>query len=610
VELFLTRAQAVKQDFRLTAENAATVAAICRRLDGLPLALELAATWVKLLSPQALLARLESRLPLLVGGAHDLPQRQRTLSDTIAWSYDLLGLDEQALFRQFGVFFGGCTLEAVEAVCSAGNDREYTVLDHLVGLVDKSLVQQIEQPDGEFRFRMLETIREYGQNLLEREGEAKRLQRTHSLYYLEFVENAHAALSGPSQKGILMRLEEEHDNVRAALSWASEQLESDIGLRFAAALWPFWYMRGHVSEGRQWLDRLLAEPDEAATIARVRALNGAGVLAANQGDTDRAIALLEESVAQARRLGDQEAIASGLGNLATLAEYRCEYKRAATLLEESLTIERQLGDRFGIAHKLYWLGIVSRRQGDYLQATKLCEESAALFRELENLWYLSTALAQLGAIVREQGTAARARSLLEEALALCRTVQNRAGMAAVFVDLAAVAHDQGDEDRATELVKEGLAIHHELDNRAGIADALTMLAVTNMAQGHDSQALALYRESLNLCRSTGDLFCAARCLEGAAQLAGRHSQPVSAARLLGAANALRKGIGAPPPPVERPTLDRVSAEVRLALASYPHDAFAREWAAGAAFGLDEATMCVADVDVVAGTYPDASSVRC
>ncbi len=325
VRLFIERAQAVQPSFHVTNENAPAVAEICHRLDGLPLAIELAAARIRVLPPQALLARLEKRLPLLVGGARDLPHRQQTLRSTIDWSYNLLPEGEQLLFRRLGVFVGSRTLEAVEIVCSLEGDLPIDMLDGLQSLLDKNLLYQKHEVGGEPSFSMLETIWEYALERLEASGELETLQQQHANYYVALVEQAEPALKGPQQVAWLARLEAEHDNIRAALRWALDHGEMETAIRLCAAAWWFWYVHSHLSEGHGWLEQALARSTRVAPAARAKALNGAGVLAHNQADYERAVVLYTESLALQRELGDKRGIADALNNLGTIALDRGDY---------------------------------------------------------------------------------------------------------------------------------------------------------------------------------------------------------------------------------------------------------------------------------------------
>ena len=523
VELFIQRAEAVRPSFVLHDANAPAVADICVRLDGLPLALELAAARIKLLSPRVMLARLEDRFKLLRGGARDLPARQRALRATIDWSHDLLDEDEQTLFRRLAVFIGGRTLEGVEVVCSpmdAGDGLaplQIDVLDGLASLVDKSLIQQEEGVDGEPRFTMLVTIHQYAAERLEGSGEAEALRRRHAAYYLALAEEAEAELRGPEQGMWLERLEAEHDNLRAALRWAQEIGEAETGLRLGGALWRFWYVRGYYSEGREWLAGLLALARASKpTATRAQALNGAGLLAHEQGDYAAARSLYEESLAIRRELGDKRGIAISLNSLGHVVREQGEYAKARSFYGESLAIRRELGDKRGIAVSLNNLGNVAHDQGDYAAARSLYGESLAIKRELGDKRGIAISLNSLAEVVCEQGDYAKACSLYEKSLAIKRELGDKRGIAVSLDGLGLVARHQGDYVAARSLHGESLAIFRELGYRWGV------LAV----------------------------------LEGFVALAAAQGQPERALRLAGAAAALREAIGAPLPPTYQAELER------------------------------------------------------
>jgi predicted ATPase/class 3 adenylate cyclase len=452
VALFTERAVDARASFGLIEENASTVAEICRRLDGLPLAIELAAARIKLVSPEALLHRLDRRLPLLTGGARDLPERQRTLRDTITWSYDLLDEAEQALFRRLGTFIGGCTIEAAEAVCDADGEIGIDVLDGIASLVDKSLLRQEDGPDGEPRLTTLETIREYALEWLEASGEAAELRRRHADYCVMLAERAAPELRGHGQAACLARLEADHDNLRAALRWAIEQGEVESGLRLAGALAWFWYVHGHWTAGLGWLEAALAASDGASASTRATALDGAGFLALVLGDRLRATTLLEHGLALFRDLADARGIARSLGRLGLVARNAGAYARATALLEESLGLYRGLGDTKGIATALWQLGSVARDRGDYARATPLFAESLALYQDLGDTRGVSIALTDLGLAAHARGESERAATCLEESLALSRGLGDRRHAAEVLEALARVVRAQGQPERAAQLL--------------------------------------------------------------------------------------------------------------------------------------------------------------
>ena len=452
VALFVQRAQAVKPAFALTRENARAVAAICARLDGLPLALELAAARVALLPSRALLARLERRLTLLTGGARDLPARQQTMRGTIAWSHDLLTGAEQALFRRLAVFAGGASLEAIEAVCAAAGGLEPAVLDGVASLAEKSLLRQAEGPEGEPRVAMLETIREFALEQLAASDEEERVRRQHAEHFLALVEAAGPELAGRDQGAWLARLEAEHENLRTALAWVAERGPPGTALRLAGALPEFWRMHGHLGEGRRWLERALARGGEAAPVDRAKALQAAGRLARVQGDLEAARAVLEESLTLYRELQDQQGIADVLHNLATAQQ---DPAVARALLEESLVLHRDLGDVPGTATTFNVLGEVARLQRDYATARAHYAASLALLRELGDTWRTPMVLHNLGIVAHLQGDHAAARAHQAEALALLQEVGTR-GLARELTayaleGLAAAAGAEGRPERAVRL---------------------------------------------------------------------------------------------------------------------------------------------------------------
>jgi predicted ATPase len=448
VQLFIERAKAVKPNFALTQENAQAIAHICERLDGLPLAIELAAARIKLFSPQAMLARMGDRF-LLASGARDLPPRQRTLHDTIGWSYELLSEEEKRLFGRLSVFIGGRTLEAVEAVCN--QEGELDVVEGLTSLIDKNLLRQGEGRT-EPRFVMLQTIHDYARERLEESDEAPAVRRAHGEYYLALAEEAEPQLTGAGQAAWLERLEEEHGNLRAALSWAQEAVQGEMALRLAGALWWFWYVRGYLSEARAWLAGALSQTETAErTAARAKVLEGAGVLAWAQGDNASARSLHEESLAINRGLGDKRGIALSLNNLGLVAHDQGDYASARSLLEESLALRQEIGERPGIAQSLHNLGLVAHDQGDYASARSLYEESLVLRQEIGERPGIAQSLNGLGMVVLDEGDEALARSLFEESLALFRELGDRRGLASSLEAFAALRAAAGMMTQAAHL---------------------------------------------------------------------------------------------------------------------------------------------------------------
>jgi predicted ATPase/class 3 adenylate cyclase len=387
VALFIERAQAVKPDFQVTNVNAPAVAEICARLDGLPLAIELAAARSKLFSPQTLLARLGQRLPLLTSNIRDVPVRQQTLRKTIQWSYDLLAAHEQRLFRRLSVFSGVCTLQAIEAVSAAFGDETTLVLDTVASLLDKNLLQQTTADEDELRFTMLETIREYGLEALSTSGEMEVVRQAHAAYYFTLAEEAARGFQGPQQAEWLERLEREHDNLRATLSWLFEpkkaEPNSERALRLFVAMEMFWDVRGLYSEARAYHEQVIEGSEGVAASVRARALRVAAGFADVEADHAWAEASLQECLALYRQLGDARGIASTLRGLGWLAQ-RNNYEAACSLYEESLALYREVGDKEAVARLLINVAHAVSATGDYRRGHSLFEESVVMFRELGN----------------------------------------------------------------------------------------------------------------------------------------------------------------------------------------------------------------------------------
>jgi predicted ATPase len=563
VALFIQVARASRHDFEVNNQNAAAVAEICYRLEGIPLAIELAAARIKVLSPQSLLERLGSRLKLLTGGPRDLPGRHQTLRNTIEWSYNLLAEEDKELFRRLAVFRGGCTLEAAEAVCGdfgfwildfgsevPGNPKsniqnpKVDVLDGIASLVGKNLLYAIEAPNGTSRYSMLESLREYAWEKLAEEdanspGEVELLQGQHALYFMKLAEEGEPQLKGAGQVEWLARLGAEHDNFRAALRWAREttatsyelratsydnearspQLPLEIGLRIVGALWRYWYVRGFFSEGREEINSILDSRFRILDLAAAhgdqskirhlkskiaKALHGAAVLDSLQGDYDSARRYDEEGLAIARELEDKESIPSFLDNLGIMARQHGDYASARSLYEESLALKRVIGDKRGIAMSLDALGILSRQQGDFTLGRSLYEESLALRREIGDKQGIAFALSNLGNAFQTEGDLPRARSLLEESLALRREIGDKRGIAISLNNLGTVAQLQGSYSEARSLLEEGLALVRELGDKQGISHLLNTLANLNRWEGEYASARSLLKESLALRREMGD----------------------------------------------------------------------------------------------------------
>ncbi|HET7037736.1 MAG TPA: tetratricopeptide repeat protein, partial [Thermomicrobiaceae bacterium] len=458
VRLFVERARAVRPDFALDAGNGAAVAALCRRLDGLPLAIELAAARVRLFSPQALLARLDRALPLLTGGARDLPERQQTLRGAIAWSYELLPQPEQALFRRLAVFAGGFSLDAASAIWQTSEPPApptavLDVLDGLDSLLSKSLLSRYQfmpEPDDDApRFAMLETIREYGLERLEAHGETDGVRRLHARFFLALAEEAEPELTGSHQQEWLERLERDHDNLRVALDWALATDEVELALRLAGSLWPFWNLRGYLDEARERMGQVLAHGGDASR--RAKALTGAGTLAWSQGEYGQAAGFHREALGLYRALGDERGTAVALNNLGVQALTESDYDRATALYEESLALYRQWGDERGTADILNNLGVVAQYQGDYARAMRLYEESLVLRRKLGDQQRIANGLFNLGEIAYYRQEYERAAALYQESLRVRRELGVWWGVPLCLAALASTSARLGAWERAARL---------------------------------------------------------------------------------------------------------------------------------------------------------------
>jgi len=538
LQLFVDRCLNVHPDFRVTHENAATLVAICHRLDGIPLAIELAAARVRSLSVEEINRRLDHRFRLLTGGSRTALPRQQTLRSLIDWSYDLLHDPEKLLLQRLSVFAGGWTLDAAEHICAGDHIEDGKVLDLLTSLIDKSLVS-VEQSDGRFRYKLLETVRQYARERLMESGGVEAIRERHRDYFLALAEEADQKLLGAGQADSLRRFEEEHDNLRSALEWSHGEARAQEDLRLCGAMHRFWFTRGYVAEGRQWCARMLAKtPPGEPTLEYAKAVNVAGSLAWHQTD----------------------------------------FLAARPLLERSLVLSRALDDRWGIARTLNNLGCLAIEQGDYPTAQTLFQESLALWRELGDQRGAAGLLGNLAMVAHECGDLVAARTLSQESLALSREVEDEGRVADALNILGNIACDQGDLATAWALNQESLAIGRELGDRDCIATSLSSLGRVAFLRGEFGDARSLYWEALAIRRELGDRLGIARALEGAAALAAARGDSLEAARTWGAAERLRQEIGSPISPNERSRNDRYAAVARAD--SQDEGAFDRAWRQG------------------------------
>jgi predicted ATPase/DNA-binding CsgD family transcriptional regulator len=611
VALFVQRAQAIEPDFQLTYGNAKTVGEICQRLDGLPLALELAAARIKLFSPQALLTRLEHRLQVLMQGPSDLPERQQTLRNTLTWSYNLLSVEEQGLFRQLSVFVGGCTLEAVEAICSTPGNGEEPVLNRVASLIDKSLLQNIGQHGEEPRLRFLETIREYGLELLAESGEMEITQQAHATYYLRLSEEIEPQLDGPEQVALLERLENEHDNLRAAMQWSLEPDENgyrkQLALRLGGALRWFWLVRGHFSEGWTFLERVLEGSEGIAPSAQAKAYDAAARLAAVQGDRNQKELLCKKSLTLYQQLGDKLGMAHALFLLGgvshdwgSVSRKREDIAASRARTEEALKLFRESGHQEGAAWSLNRLALLIKRQGDYARARVLLEENLALHRTLGNKRGMAASLFHLAEITfLSEGNPVAAGALVEESLALYKELGAKGGIAASISLLGQLALAQADAATARSLLEESVTLCREMRHQDGLTQSLSALARVEAYQGNYAGACARFQESLAIYGVLDDQDGVAACLEGLAGAVamqgdagacagGKEARNISAlwaALLLGSAEALRETISVAIPPVWRADHERSVVAVCTHLGE---KAFADTWAEGRTMTAEQA----------------------
>ena len=590
VNLFVQRAVSTRHDFRLSQENGPVVAEICARLDGLPLAIELAAARVKLFTPQIILNRLiaTTRLKELTNGARDLPLRQQSLRTAIDWSYNLLADEHKALFRRLAVFVGGCSVEAVERVCGADDG-----LSDLLVLLDNSLLRQEAGPNGEPNFVMLETIREYALERLRVEDELTDLSGRHAAYYLELAETALPFLQGgPTQLDWLNRLDHEHNNLRAALSfWLGQpNAEAGLTLRLGRALYSFWIKRSYLSEGRQWLEAILAQPDTPAqadpTLLKLRAevMLGAGTLAYLQGDYTRARTLHEAGLKLRRELGDRRGLLATLNNAAVLENVAGNHERAKVLLQESLEIARELDDKPRLSASLINLGALASGEGDTRRAVAFYEESLLLLKETGDRHYTAIALNNLGEIACQEGDYERAKNLLEERLAIGREMSDKQGIANALYNLGVLAYLQEQWEEARRLHLQSLRLWQEIGAKQGAAIVHNGLGAVSCRQTNYQEAVRWFSLSLALSRELADLSGMAYALVGLANVAARQAQFVEAVQLLASSQQLRPSAGTGRDPI----FQRLNEEARdLSQTHLAAETYQKAWQDGLAWSPDQ-----------------------
>jgi predicted ATPase/transcriptional regulator with XRE-family HTH domain len=548
--LFVERARAVQPTFRLTNENALTVAEICQRLDGLPLAIELAAARLKLFSPQALLERLTHRLSVLTGGSRDLPPRQQTLRNTLAWSYELLSEEERRLFRLLSVFVGGCTVETVEAVYGSLYGTSEQVMDDITSLLKKHLLTQRMQEQGEPRLIMLATIRAYAWECLGTAGETELTRQAHMEHYLLLVDQAKAGLFHAEQEQWFKQLEQEYDNLQAAFSWFMEQVGTEkhknervsiayTALQAAGTLAFFCSSRGYVDEGRLWLEWIVVNSQEVPPLIRAKALQGAGWLALIQDDTDQVESLYQECLHLYQKAKDTYGAAWSLLWLGWCCLKKGQHHQARSMLQESYMLARNVSDAGRLGSLLLFHGTLAIEQEKYVEARSLLEESLAIWRKTHIREGHAWTLHYLGQLLFAQGDSAQAYQFTEESLALLREINNPAGTAYALARLSLYVFAQGDMMRAKSFLEESLALYRISGAyRHNMACVLYQLGSLATLQGDTDLASSSYKESLELFQALDDTQGIACCLTGWGRLAARQGEATWAARLWGTAKAL------------------------------------------------------------------------
>jgi predicted ATPase/class 3 adenylate cyclase len=632
VRLLVDRAIAVKPDFALTDDTASAVVRICRRLDGIPLAIELAAARLRTLSVHQITAHLDERFRLLTGGSRTALPRHQTLRGLIDWSYGLLSEAERELFRRVSVFIGGWTLEASVAVCAGVGVDRYDIVELLGRLVDKSLCLTDGQ-GSDPRYRLLETIRQYAFEKLAETPEGQVVRARHRDFYLRFAEDAEPRLQGPEQVAWLQRLETDHDNLRAALRWSIDRDETEPALRLGSALSLFWDTLGYVREGREWLDELLARARErptsivtlagrrrlakvldAASRTRARwsefpqatdfltqglaiwrelgdkrgiaeALNNLAVGATQSGDRVRARVLVAESLALFRELADRRGTAHALNNLAEILSGDGDPAGARALFEESVSLFHAIEDRRGLSHALDNLGGILTAQGDYGRAEVLYSRSLRLAEELGDNHAIATALRSLGGVAHHQRDHARARSCYEDSVARFREMNDGFCLAKSLIGYALASHEVGDHEHARALGDQGLALLLEADAKGELAPRLNQLGAAALAHGDVARAARFFEESLAFYSETHDELGIATSLESLAMAVATCGRAPSVLRLLAAAAARRRAHGLEGSAANPDARDRAIATARAQLDVATADA---AWSDGATMTLEQA----------------------
>jgi tetratricopeptide (TPR) repeat protein len=567
------------------------IAQVCHQLDGIPLALELAAARVKALRVEQIAGRLaeHDQFRLLTTGSRTALPRHQTLHALIDWSYNLLSREERLVLQRLSVFAGGCTLEAAEAVCAVEGVTAETILDLMTQLVNKSLVIGDREQGQEARYRMLETIHQYARQRLIEAGEAERIRRRHFEFFMQLAEQVEPDVRGPQLSAYLNQLESEHDNLRAALEWSLTQTEyGEASLRLAGALFSFWEQRGYVSEGRVWMARALANPTApGAGAARAKVLYGAGCLAGAEGDSPTARTLLEESVNLWRALGSAglTGLAHTLSFLGQIMRGQGDLPTSRLLINEAIILFRNQGERWGLAWALSYMGMTLRDQEEFSLASSFIEESISLWRDLGNQFGLADAIRKRGNNAMRQGNYELAQRAFADSLAITRNLGNKEAVAQMLIELSQVTLCLDDRVQAAAYVQEGFDLFRELRSKSWLADCLYYFGLLAGFEGDSQQARIFLEQVLVLTRRVGPLWQQANALMGLAGVAAADGNARRAARLLGAADTQLELGASYWDAAERRYIERAVAS---AVAQLGEDAFAEAYSEGQAMTFEQA----------------------
>ncbi len=592
IALFMERTHAIKPDFEITDENSRDIAEICVRVDGLPLALELAAARMKILPAHMILTRLGSRLGLLTGGARDLAARQQTLRNTIAWSHDLLNESEKKLFRRLAVFVGGFTLEAAENVCLIENDLN--VMDDITALLDNSLLKRIEEtkPEGgkssvesEYRFGFLETIREFASECLKKSSESDTIEKARTDFFTMLAEKAEPKLNGPEAILWLERLELEHDNMRAGLRWSIDRKETATSLRLAGALGLFWEYHNHLKEGSQFLDAVTKISPLESSISTAKVLSKEGILAVYRADYRRAIDLLREAYSMSLRIGDRNGMAQSMRGLAFAANSQGEFSKASALYEESGNLFRELKDSVGIAFSLKGLSWSLRNLGDTATAKSLLNESTEIFRKLGDKYNLATCLNLQGQTGIKTDDYNVCRVLLMESLAIGELIHDNGMIGISQMSLGELERLHGNDVEAISFYKKGVVIFEEYGQRSLLAWSYHNMAHSMIHLKQYSEATKYFARAVSLFRELKETAGLAHCLAGLGGIALAEGSPDRAARLFGATEAIVEKTRTSLDPVDLIEFERNLSSTRTQLGS---EKFSAETTVGRGLTLEQA----------------------